>query len=538
MGEAPTIENIELKDDDLRPLLDRIREQVDSKDYLLIEQLFESNRLLLELINKKRMSIAKLRRMIFGSRSEKARNIQSSKAGKESKKTPKKSPKGHGRKGAKDYPGGQQISVPHQEYTDGKGCPACEEGTLHKQKKPGVIIQIFGQPFVQATIYNLEKLRCGLCGKVFTAKAPEEAGAQKHDASVGSMISLLHYGAGVPFFRIEKLQRDFGVPLAASTQWEIGEKTGDQVKPAFDQLLIHAAQGYLIHNDDTAMKILSLLKDKELKPVDKEKPIEESARSRRRTGIFTTGVISQDGDHSIALFFTGPNHAGENLNGLLKKRLANLPPPIQMCDGLSRNLPKPIKTMLANCLTHGRRAFVDVYDNFPDECAYVIEKLGQVYNNDDLAKERDMSAGQRLLFHQENSGPLMDALHKWMKAQLNEKKVEPNSGLGKAITYMLKRWEPLTLFLRESRVPLDNNICERGLKMAILHRKNSLFYKTQTGARVGDMFMSIIHTCRLCGANPFDYITQLQKNAQRLRDNPGRWMPWNYSQTLLSLEAN
>ena len=129
----------------------------------------------------------------------------------------------------------------------------------------------------------------------------------------------------------------------------------------------------------------------------------------------------------------------------------------------------------------------------------------------------------------------MDALQKWMKAQLNEKKVEPNSGLGMAITYMLKRWEPLTLFLRESGVPLDNNICERALKMAILHRKNSLFYKTQNGARVGDMFMSIIHTCRLCGANPFDYITQLQKNAQRLLGNPERWMPWNYCRTLLSL---
>jgi transposase len=538
MSEAPPIENIELKEKDLRRLLDRIRELVDSKDYLLIEQLSESNRLLLELINKKRMSISKLRRMIFGSRSEKARNLRSSRTGKESKKTPKEKPKGHGRNGGQDFPGAQKISVPHQEYAQGNPCPACEEGTLHKQKKPGVIIRMLGQPFVQVTIYNLEKLRCGLCGKVFTAKAPEEAGAEKRDASVGSMISLLHYGAGVPFHRIEKLQRDFGMPLAASTQWEIGEEVADLVKPAFDQLLNHAAQGYLIHNDDTAMKILSLLKDKELKPADKEKSIEESARSRKRTGIFTTGVISQDGGHSIALFFTGPNHAGENLNGLLKKRLVNLPPPIQMCDGLSRNLPKPIKTMLANCLTHGRRGFVDVYDNFPDECAYVIEKLGQVYKNDELAKGRDMSAGQRLLFHQNKSGPIMDALHKWMKAQLNEKKVEPNSGLGMAINYMLKRWDPLTLFLREPGVPLDNNICERALKMAILHRKNSLFYKTQNGARVGDMFMSLIHTCRLCGANPFEYITQLQNNAQRLLGDPERWMPWNYCQTLLSLETN
>ena len=537
MDKVPPIEKIELKAEDLQRLLERIQERIDPEDYRLIEQLSESNRLLLELIATAKMSISKLRDMIFGARTEKARNIQASQRDKDKKKTPKKKPKGHGRNGAKDYPGAQRIAVPHAEYSQGTPCPDCDKGSLNKQKTPGVIMRIIGQPFVQATIYELEKLRCGLCGKVFTAKAPEEAGAQTYDESVGSMISLLHYAGGMPFYRIEKIQKDFGVPFPASTQWEIGAKLADCVSPAVDQLLKQAAQGYLVHNDDTTMKVLSLLKEND-SPGDVDgKSIQESTPRERRTGIFTTGVISEDGDHSIALFFTGRKHAGENLSQLLKQRVAELPSPIQMCDGLSRNLPDPYKTMLSNCLTHGRRYFVNVYDNFPDECGYVIEKIGQVYHNDDLAKRRDMSAGQRLLFHQNNSRPIMEELKKWMTAQLDEKKVEPNSGLGQAINYMLKRWDPLTLFLREPGVPLDNNICERALKMAILHRKNSLFYKTLNGARVGDIFMSLIHTCRLCGANPFDYITQLQKNAQRLIDNPEQWMPWNYSQTLLALEA-
>jgi len=132
---------------------------------------------------------------------------------------------------------------------------------------------------------------------------------------------------------------------------------------------------------------------------------------------------------------------------------------------------------------------------------------------------------------------VMDALQVWLKAQFEEKKVEPNSGLGEAISYLLKHWERLTLFMRQAGAPLDNNIAERGLKKAILHRKNSLFYKTQNGARVGDLFMSLIHTCELCGANPFDYLTALQRHAVELARNPPAWMPWNYSERLGRAEA-
>ncbi len=537
MSETSVIEGILLKEDELRGLLERITERIDPADCRLIEQLIQSVRLLLELIEKKRMSIRRLRSLVFGSRSEKARIILPGKDS--SKKTSKKKPKGHGRNGAEDYPGALKIPVSHQQWSPGDPCPdpECDKGRLYKQKKPGIILRFLGQPFIQAAIYELEKLRCSLCGKVYTAEAPEEAGTQKYDESVGSMISLLHYGAGVPFHRIEKLQKDLGVPLAASTQWEIVEKDSDPLIPAFDHLLTQGAQGHLIHNDDTTMKILSLLKDRDPNRLFEEDPIGNASRSDQRKGIFTTGIISEHTGHTIALFFTGTNHAGENMNELLRRRLPDLSPPIQMCDGLSRNLPESFKTILSNCLAHGRRGFTDILENFPDECGYVIEKLGEVYRNDALAKKRAMSPEQRLIFHREKSGPIMDDLNKWMKSQLDGKRIEPNCGLGKAISYMLKRWDPLTLFLRKSGAPLDNNICERGLKLAVLFRKNSLFYKTENGARVGDMFMSFIHTCRLCGANPFDYITQLQKNAQRLLENPSQWMPWNYRETLESLDS-
>ena len=115
----------------------------------------------------------------------------------------------------------------------------------------------------------------------------------------------------------------------------------------------------------------------------------------------------------------------------------------------------------------------------------------------------------------------MRDLHDWLTGQLVEKRAEPNSALSGAITYMLKHWDRLTLFLRQAGAPLDNNLCERAVKKAILHRKNALFYKTRNGARVGDLFMSLIYTCHLNGANPFDYLTELQRHADALAASPG-----------------
>ncbi len=131
----------------------------------------------------------------------------------------------------------------------------------------------------------------------------------------------------------------------------------------------------------------------------------------------------------------------------------------------------------------------------------------------------------------------MEELHVWLERQLHQRRVEPNSALGKAMSYLLRHWEKLTLFLRVAGAPLDNNICERALKKSIRHRRNSLFYKTPHGAHVGDMFMSLIATCELCGANPFDYLAELDRHADSAAANPAAWMPWNYRATLAGLPS-
>jgi hypothetical protein len=307
--------------------------------------------------------------------------------------------------------------------------------------------------------------------------------------------------------------------LPASTQREIVEEAAEIIQAAHDEFIRQAAQGEVLHNDDTSMRVLKMARE----PSDD------------RTGVFTSGIVSTQQGQRIALYFTGRQHAGENLRDVLQHRAEGMAAPMQMSDALSRNtsaLPEGVQILLANCLAHGRRQFVAVAASFPEACRYVLETLGDVYKYDAEAREHKLSPEERLLFHQQHSKPVMENLQQWMEAQFAQHLVEPNSGLGKAITYFLRHWKGLTAFLREAGAPLDNNICERALKRAVLHRKNALFYRTLHGSEVGDLFMSLVHTCELAGANAFDYLSQLQRHAAELAANPAAWMPWNYREQL------
>ena len=436
-------------------------------------------------------------------------------------KTGESPPAGHGRNSAAAFTGANRIIIAHATLHAGDLCPECRRGKVYRQKEPATLVRFVGHAPLEATVIEMERLRCNACQQVFTAEEPETAGPDKYDETTVAMIALLKYGTGVPFKRLERLQEHLGMPLPATTQWDLVAAAAKLIRPVLNELIRQAAQGSVMHNDDTSMRILRLTRE----PGDK------------RTGTFTSGIVSIVGAWTIAVFFTGWKHAGENLADVLKRRASELPPPIQMCDALSRNTPKLEggETLQANCLAHGRRQIVEVAENFPEECRYVLEALGGVYHHDALAREQELSPEQRLRFHQEHSGPLMKELHEWMETQLAEHKTEPNSGLGKAFSYLLNHWTKLTLFLRQPGAPVDNNIVERALKKAILNRKNALFYKTLNGAGVGDLFMSLIHTCELNGVNPFDYLTELQRHSEKLQRKPSEWMPWNYRETLARL---
>jgi hypothetical protein len=445
---------------------------------------------------------------------------------------PKPKRKGHGRIAASAYRAAEHIAVLHDSLRPGDACLRCARGKVYDVKRPAPILRLVGRPPLEATCWDCQCLRCATCGSVYTARPPEEARGDKYDETAASMIALLRYGAGMPFHRLERLQRDFETPLPASTQWDIVNDRAALVEPVYDELVRLAAQGDVLHNDDSYMRILDFMGARRAKLLARGK-----LPDPERTGLFTTAVVAVVAAiGTIVLFFTGRKHAGENLADVLQKRAKDLPPPIQMGDALTRNLPEGHDVVDSNCIAHGRRKIVDEIENYPAECRFILDRLALVYKLDDECKKRNASHQERLLAHQAQSSPLMEEIRSYMAAQLQEKRIEPNSAMGQAFNYFLKRWAKFTLFLRKAGAPLDNNIAERALKRAIGNRNASLFYRSQRGAHVGDVYMTVLYTAELHGKNPFEYLTALQRNSKAVAESPADWMPWNYQQTLATLQ--
>jgi transposase len=236
----------------------------------------------------------------------------------------------------------------------------------------------------------------------------------------------------------------------------------------------------------------------------------------------------------IGLFFTGWKHAGENLDELLEERSAELTPPIQECDALSRNVPKNHTTQLGNCLAHLRRKFYELVDVWPQEVARIIGEFASIFANEHAAPQNDE---ERLKWHQENSSPIMEGIKKYCNNLVEGKKVEPNSSPGKTIAYLNNHWEAFTLFLRIPGVPLTNNDAERLIKRAVLNRKNAYFFRNETGAKIADILMSTMETCVLNNVNPYNFLIAVQKHEEDVRRNPLLWVPWLYEERFKNLQA-
>ena len=248
-------------------------------------------------IGAKGASIGRLRRMLFGASTEKTNKIfpdppagdgaaTSSPGGRsatDASGTSRPRRPGHGRNGAASYPGATLVCITHGTLHAGERCPQCLKGKLYAQPQPAVLVRIRGMAPLGATLYELERLRCSLCGEVFTAQAPDGVGTEKYDPSAPAMIALLKYGCGLPFHRIEKLQRNLGIPLPAATQWELVDHAARAIRPAHQELIRQAAQGEIVHNDDTTMKLLAF----------GTSPFSEDEPSETRTGVYTPPASSR-----------------------------------------------------------------------------------------------------------------------------------------------------------------------------------------------------------------------------------------------------
>jgi len=435
--------------------------------------------------------------------------------------------KGHGRLPASAYPHALHTAVAHESLRPGDTCPSCGRGKLF-ELDPAHWLRIVGRPPLSAECSCLQRLRCCPCGAVFTAKAPAEAQGGKISTSAVAMLALLRYRAGMPNHRLEQIQENMDTPLPASSQSEAVAAGEEDIRPVHQELKRQAAQGTLMYLDDTRGPILEFTGKRRVALVESG-----ALPNPERNGLFTSGLVSMvELERKIALFMTGRQHAGENLAELLQLRAPGLRPPMLMSDALSWNAPDGHVIIECHCIAHGRRYFVDEVANHPQACRFVLEKLEQVFKVDALSRQFRLTPEQRLRLHQRQSGPVMDELEAWMRAQFDEKRVEPNSGLGRAINYMIKRWTTFTVFLRMPGAPLENNVCERALKAAIRHRRNSLFYRSSHGARIGDCYMAILYTAEINGENPLAYLTALLSHTAAVARSPADWLPWTYRATL------
>jgi transposase len=431
---------------------------------------------------------------------------------------------GHGRQGAESYRGAAHVVCHHETLAAGERCPVCGRGRLY-QVEPGVTMRLDGHALLSAVRYTLEKFRCSACGQVFTATVPAEAGADKYSARARAVLVLGRYYLGVPLYRLEGYQAMVGVPVSDATQWDQIERVADCAYPVFEQLKTFAAQGDVIYQDDTHVRILSLIAE------NRQAHAEDT--SEGRTGMYTTGLVVQQDEHTICLYFAGRAHAGENLEALLTLREAGRDKPLVMSDALASNTAEEGALIRCHCLAHGRRKFSELEETFPAECSVVIDALKQVFDHEEEARVQQLNPTDRLIYHQHYSGPIMQKLKHWLEQQFEERNVEPNSSLGKAFAYLLTHWQTLTRFLEVPGAPLENNTAERALKLAIRQRKNSLFYATDYSAFIASMLTSLIATCLQAGVNALDYLVALQEHCAAVFRAPEVWLPWNYQANLV-----
>ena len=444
--------------------------------------------------------------------------------------TPKKSGKKKNTKSTKnnneDFTPVKPIVIKHELETLKKGdnCPECLKGKVYKVE-PGSLLRITGQSPFTPEQHIMERLRCNTCGAYFTANLPEAVlndgdNKQKYGYSARSLMSIYKYFAGLPFYRQGSIQKLLGVNITASTVFDQVELVCDAIYPVYQTLFELAANANHYYLDDTTHRIL------DAKPI--EKKVRNSDKMRLRSGVYTSGVIaSLKNNHDIVLFETNIGHAGEFIDRILYKRKAATLP-ILMSDALPSNQPSLRDVTPSLCNSHARRKFVDVINHFPDEVEHILSCYGDIWTNEHKVIELQLSASQRLEYHQSHSLPILEEIKHWGETHFANESIEENSGLGKAISYFLKHYAGLSLFCHYEGVKLDNNRIEAMLKIVVRDRKNAMFHKTLLGATIGDVITSMIATGSEAGINVFDYFTRLQRDAASAKKHPEKYLPWNY----------
>ena len=429
---------------------------------------------------------------------------------KQKKKQKKKKPREHGGKyGFDDYPNSPTTI---HDVEGVKLCSACKKGKYYygEDKK---ILEFIGNPILQVVRHIKKTLRCNGCGNEISSNKKIIKWTDEAKSSIA--IFKLY---GTPLYRIARLQKLFGIPVAPNTLWEKYKETHeDSAKFVVSELYRIAPEGELLSTDDTGMRILEVMQNNKNLP------------KKEQRACHTTVMCIKHGEHKIIIYVSANKYCKENWKPLLEKRTSN-EKLIIVSDASSQSLPagKDLeKAIPAGCLgNHGHRKFKDLTNHYPEICEYFLNLIFEIYENDRACK--NYNAEERLAYHQEKSQPHIDALYNKITELFVNKIVEPNSDLGIAMNYWVRHKKELTAFLKVAGCPLDNNWAEFELRIIALYRKTSMFFKTLDSAEINSNMFSLIATCEANNINSFDYLNWIQKNWKDVKENPAKYLPWNF----------
>lgn len=448
----------------------------------------------------------------------------------EGKEGDKPKPPGHGRNGAAAYTNASHSNHLLAAGIIGSRC-ACGNGNMHSHRET-TTIRIVGQPTFGAEAHHYQQARCKTCGRVIIATGPEyvREGIGKavvYAYSACAMLIVKHYFGGEPFKRIESFHQSWGIPLADANQWDVVKESDSLLFPLYNATLrvgMRTATGLGI--DDTGGMVISIMR--QIK--------EEMAAAKRlgkpesdvRTGINATGVRLDTPAGIVVLFATGLHHAGELLNRLMKYRDASAPKLVKTSDAAAKNFDHDHadKLIEAICHAHCYLLWLAVKSKYPAQYAVAGAIYKQIFDNDDVAKKRGMTAEERMAYHALHSKSLLDKLKTMCLKLVEDKLVEPNGALWEPVSFVLNQWPRLTKFYEEPGVPLHTNLVEQILITVSRYLGVSFNYQTENGSGVGDRHMSLIVTAKANGIEPVAYLTDCLTNHDDLARRPEHYLPW------------
>jgi hypothetical protein len=451
--------------------------------------------------------------------------------------------------GKKKLPLGNIIN--HTLSSENKICPCCKS-KMHKQRSKARTY-VLSLPMLSTQTHISESYRCLSCDVQETAngdvKIANECIGRYHFSAVSSLATL-RYQCGMASYRMENMSDAIGIKVSDSTQWYLFENAASLIQPFVCYLEKEVANAPTQHVDDTHNIILNIVKDIE---AEQENALLKGENPNKiRSGIHTTNLTGVFPEGKIILYKTGLHHSGEILAQTLSKRTI-AEQIIVMADAASANTSKinfheNENLKIANCNSHAVRKFKDLADKeakiaqnsriknhqTSEYLNYFLFRYKTIFKNETSAKYK--TPKKRLHFHQNHSLPLMLEMKQRAELDIENKVFEPNNDVGKIYQYFLNHFNKLSAFCHIEGAPVCNNLAERMLKSIILHRKNSLFFKSQLGATVADILTSILFTAKENDLNSVEYLRDLLIHQDLWKINPKNWLPWNYLNTIASIK--